>query len=61
MLMDVSNSAGNITNALADLTEVTTSSVNMITGNTILFVMFVASLVLIGFKIFKRAKRAAKA
>lgn len=51
----------NITQALTDLTTVVTSCVSMITGNAILYTMFVASLVLVGFKIFKRAKKAAKA
>ena len=49
-----------ITQALTQLTEVMTHCVNTITSNSILFTMFVASLVLVGFKIFKRAKSAAK-
>ena len=34
--------------------------INTIKGNAILFTLFVASLVLIGFKIFKRAKISAR-
>lgn len=47
--------------ALTDLTTVVTKCVEFITGNDILYTMFVASLVIVGFKIFKRAKKAAKA
>ena len=46
--------------ALADLGTIFTKCVNFITSNGILFTMFVASLVLVGFKIFKRAKKAAR-
>lgn len=46
--------------ALTDLGTVVTKCVEFITSNGILFTMFVASLVLVGFKIFKRAKKAAK-
>lgn len=47
--------------ALEQLGTVVTNCVSYITGNSILYVMFVASLVLVGFKIFKRAKKVARA
>ena len=45
---------------LVTLKSVFTECVKIITQNPILMTMFVASLVLVGFKIFKRAKSAAK-
>lgn len=47
--------------ALTQLGTVVAKCVDFITGNDILYVMFVASLVLVGFKIFKRAKKVARA
>ena len=50
-----------LSDALSQLTTVVSKCVEFITGNPILYTMFVASLVIVGFKIFKRAKKAAKA
>lgn len=50
-----------LSEALTQLGTVVTKCVSFITGNDILYIMFVASLVLVGFKIFKRAKKVARA
>ena len=49
-----------VTSALTQLWEVVTSCVTFISGNAILMVLLVASLVAVGFKIFKKAKKAAR-
>lgn len=50
-----------VTDALAHAWSLLTSSLTQIAGNEVLMAMFVGgSLIPIGFKIFKRAKRAVK-
>lgn len=46
--------------ALTSLWEVVGSCIDFISKNSLLMTMFVASLVIIGFKIVKKAKSAAK-
>lgn len=55
------STAVTVSTALDQLWTVLTRCVTFITSNEILMTMFVASLVVVGFKIFKRAKKAAKA
>lgn len=50
-----------ITTALSSLWEVVESCITHITGNAFLAILLVASLVVVGFKIFKKAKKAARA
>ena len=50
-----------ITGALTNLWEVVTTCITKMTSNTYLAIMLVASLVIVGFKVFKRAKKAARA
>ena len=49
-----------LTSALSDVGTVVTQAVSIITGNTILMVMFAGGLLGVGFKAIKQAKRAAK-
>lgn len=49
-----------VTTALTSLWEVVGSCVDFISHNALLMTMFVASLVVIGFKLVKKAKSAAK-
>lgn len=50
-----------ISTALTNLWTVVSGCVTFITGNDILMIMLVSSLVVVGFRIFKKAKKAAKA
>ena len=50
----------NITTALHDFWDVVTECITFITGNAALMALFAASLIPIGFKIFKKAKRAVR-
>lgn len=45
---------------LANIADVLTSTVGVITGNTILMTMFCGGLLIVGAKIFKRLKNASK-
>lgn len=49
-----------ITTALNNLWSVVTDCIDKITGNDFLAILLVASLVVVGFKIFKKAKKAAR-
>ena len=49
-----------MTTALNNLWSVVETCIEKITGNDFLAIMLVASLVVVGFKIFKRAKKAAR-
>lgn len=49
-----------VSTALTSLWEVVNSCLNFISSNALLMTMFVASLVVIGFKLVKKAKSAAK-
>lgn len=52
--------SSNIGDVLDDAEAVLSSAVQVITGNTILFAIFGCSLLIAGFKVFKRAKNAVK-
>lgn len=49
-----------LADAFTNLTDLITKSLNVITGNEALLVVFVGGLVPIGFRIFKKAKRAVR-
>lgn len=53
-------SASTISTALTEVGTIVTQAVNIITGNTVLFVIFCGGLLGIGFRVIKQAKRAAK-
>lgn len=46
--------------ALSDISDVLTTVVEIITGNSILFTCFAGGLVIVGAKVFKRIKNAVK-
>lgn len=49
-----------VSGALTDAGSALTSAIGVITNNGILFALFGCSLLIAGFKVFKRAKNAAK-
>ena len=49
-----------ISAALTNVWSVVDSCINFITGNAALMMLFAASLVPVGFKLFKKAKRSVK-
>lgn len=49
-----------LSGVLDDAEDVLASAVGVITGNTILFAIFGCSLLIAGFKVFKRAKNSVK-
>lgn len=51
---------GTLTQALSDLWSIVETCITKITSNAFLAVLLVASLVVVGFKIFKKAKKAAR-
>lgn len=53
-------SASTISTALTEVGTIVTQAVNIITGNTVLFVIFCGGHLGIGFRVIKQAKRAAK-
>lgn len=52
--------ASTLGSALSDFASVLTSVTSTITGNTILMTMFAGGLLVVGAKVFKRIKNAAK-
>lgn len=56
-MLATTNQLGNV---LDDAESVLASAVGVITDNTILFAIFGCSLLIAGFKVFKRAKNAVK-
>lgn len=56
----LATTGSNIGNVLDDAEAVLASAVGVITENTILFAIFGCSLLIAGFKVFKRAKNAVK-
>ena len=49
-----------ISSALTNVWSIVGSCINFITGNAALMMLFAASLVPVGFKIFKKAKRSVR-
>lgn len=54
------SAANTISSALTEVGTIVTQAVNIITGNSVLFVIFCGGLLGIGFRVIKQAKKAAK-
>lgn len=52
--------ANTISSALSEVGTIVTQCINIITGNTVLFVIFAGGLLGIGFKAIRQAKKSAK-
>lgn len=49
-----------ITSALSEISSLVTTAIGIITGNTVLMVLFCGGLLGVGFRIISQAKRASK-
>lgn len=56
----IATTTGTVASGLSDATQILASAVGVITDNAILFAIFGTSLLIAGFKVFKRAKNAVK-
>lgn len=60
MLATVANPDSEVVSALGNALKVATDAISVITDSKILMAMFACSLLVAGFKVFKRAKNAVK-
>lgn len=56
----LATTGGTVASGLTDATTILSSAVGVITDNAILFAIFGCSLLVAGFKVFKRAKNSVK-
>lgn len=56
----LATTTGTVADGLSSATQILGSAVGVITDNAILFAIFGTSLLIAGFKVFKRAKNAVK-
>lgn len=60
VLGEAGASTVSISSALSEINTLVTTAISLITGNTVLMVLFCGSLLGVGFRIISQAKRASK-